>query len=195
MAVFTHRRVAFAGVFAAGLLAAAACGTSSTSGSGSGTSSSTGSSGNAATTGGGSVHTVTDAKLGTIVVNGKGFTLYRFDADSAKPSASHCTGTCAVMWRAAPAAAANTVHGVDHQLIGSVGRPGGGAAQLTIAGWPVYMYSHDSKAGQTNGQGVDGTWWAVTPTGGRAAASGSGGMTPSSGTGSGSGSSGGGYGY
>jgi predicted lipoprotein with Yx(FWY)xxD motif len=122
------------------------------------------------------------------MVNGKGFTLYRFDADSAKPSASHCTGACAVIWSAVPATGANNVQGVDHQLVGSVNRPGSSAKQLTIAGWPMYTYSQDSKPGQTNGQGVDGTWFAVAPTGAKAASSGSGTMP-------GSGTSGGGYGY
>lgn len=181
MTVLTRRRAVIAGGFAAGILVATACGASG-SGSGSGSSSTMPGAG-AAT---GVVHTVNDPKLGTIIVNGKGFTLYRFDADSNHPPASHCTGTCAALWTAAPALngkAVDAVKGIDHKLIGSVAHPGG-PRQLTVAGWPVYTYTHDSKAGQTNGQGVDGTWWAVTATGAKAG----------NGT-TGGGSTGGGSGY
>ena len=38
------------------------------------------------------------AKLGTVVIDGLGWTLYRFDADSATPSRSACTGSCADQW-------------------------------------------------------------------------------------------------
>lgn len=194
MTHITRRHAAVAGVFAAGLIVAAtACGSSGSSGSGSSSgSTSPPSSTSAPATGtGAAVHTVHNASLGTIVVNGKGFTLYRFDVDTAKPPASHCTGGCAALWPAQPASGANSVKGIDHKLIGSVTR-GDGTKQLTINGWPVYTYAQDGKAGDTHGQGVGGTWWAVTPTGGKAH-SGAGSMSPS-GSSSGS-SSGGGYGY
>lgn len=180
MTFLTRRRTTIAGVFAAGLLATAtACGSS-----GSGSSATSPSSSGATTA---VVHTTMNAKLGTILVNGEGFTLYRFDMDTAKPSASHCTGSCATLWPAVPAADANSVQGVDHKLIGSVTGTGG-AKQLTIDGWPVYTYSADAKAGDTNGQGFGGIWWAVTPTGGKAAATMSGSTSPTS-------PSSGGYGY
>jgi predicted lipoprotein with Yx(FWY)xxD motif len=184
MTVFSRRHAAVAGVFAAGIIAAAtACGSSGSSGSPP-ASPSPGMSSSASASG---VHTAKSASLGTVVVNGKGFTLYRFDADSAKPSASHCTGSCAVLWHAQSATPAASVTGVDHKLVGTVTR-GDGSKQLTIAGWPVYTYSQDTKAGATSGQGVDGTWWAVTPSGAKTASH-SGSMSPSSTP------SGGGYGY
>jgi predicted lipoprotein with Yx(FWY)xxD motif len=37
----------------------------------------------------------------------------------------------------------------------------GGSTQSTYQGWPLYTYSGDTAAGQTNGNGV-GTWHAVT---------------------------------
>lgn len=169
---FTTRRGAItATVFAAGLLlAVSACGSSGSSGSaGSSSSSSSGVSSSGTSAGAAAVHTVSDATLGTIVVNGKGFTLYRFDMDTNTPPASHCSGSCAALWPAAPAADANSVKGVDAKLIGSVTGEGG-VKQLTIDGWPMYTYASDSKAGDTNGQGAEGIWWAVTPTGAKAAA-------------------------
>jgi predicted lipoprotein with Yx(FWY)xxD motif len=195
MTVSTRRRAAFAGAFgAAAVFALAACGSSSGSGSSSSASSPTSSSaaGGASTpstpsaAGAAGVHTTQSATLGTIVVDGKGLTLYRFDMDTNKPSASHCTGQCVALWPAAPATSASGVKGIDQKLLGSITGTDGGK-QLTMNGWPLYTYAQDSKAGDTNGQGVGGTWWAVTPTGGKAAATSS--PTTSDST------SGGSYGY
>ena len=68
---------------------------------------------------------------------------------------------------------------------GTIKRPDG-TTQLTFDGMPLYTYSGDSAAGQANGQGVQGVWFAVTPSGSTSGnGSGSGG-----GYGSGSGSGG-----
>lgn len=160
MTVSPRGRAAAAVAFAASLgIALGACGSS-------GGSSSSSSSASVGTTAAGP-HTVKDASLGTIVENGKGFTLYRFDLDTAKPSASHCTGQCAIQWTAAPAVNASTVTGIDHKLLGSVTGTNG-QKQLTLNGWPLYTYAQDGKAGDTHGQGVGSTWWAVTPSGAKA---------------------------
>ena len=117
----------------------------------------------------------TDA-LGTVVVDGTGFTLYRFDKDKPKPSKSSCNGPCAVQWppvvvESADAAKDLPLDGVDRAVVGTVKR-GDGAWQLTIGGWPVYRFSGDKQAGDTAGQGVGKTWFAVTPTGKKAVATG-----------------------
>ncbi|MEJ8669828.1 hypothetical protein WKI71_19560 [Streptomyces sp. MS1.AVA.1] len=36
--------------------------------------------------------------LNPVVVDGAGFTLYRFDKDTANPSRSNCSGECATTW-------------------------------------------------------------------------------------------------
>ncbi|WP_327676018.1 COG4315 family predicted lipoprotein [Kitasatospora sp. NBC_00458] len=115
------------------------------------------------------LRTATDAKLGTVVTDGSGFTLYRFDRDGATPPTSACTGSCTVIWPPAPADGTPTVSGIDPALVGTVTRVDG-SHQLTLDGWPLYRYAPDDKPGDTKGQGVDGTWWAVTPSGARAAA-------------------------
>lgn len=38
-----------------------------------------------------------------------------------------------------------------------------GLKQQAIDGWPLYAFSGDAKPGDTNGQGVGGTWYAVSP--------------------------------
>ena len=60
-----------------------------------------------------------------------------------------------------------------------------GTTQVTYDGHPLYLYSGDTIAGDANGQGIGGVWFAVTAKGAPATASSS---TSSS-------SSGGGYGY
>ncbi|MFJ8429692.1 hypothetical protein ACIQ9P_00165 [Kitasatospora sp. NPDC094019] len=116
------------------------------------------------------LRTTTDPRLGTIVTDSAGFTLYRFDKDSATPSTATCAGDCAALWPPATAdGAAPTVNGVDAKLVGTVTRADGGK-QLTLAGWPLYRYAPDTNPGDTKGQGVQGVWFAVTPAGDRAAA-------------------------
>ncbi|WP_051742024.1 COG4315 family predicted lipoprotein [Streptomyces xylophagus] len=107
-------------------------------------------------------------KVGTVVTDSKGYVLYRFDADSAHPTKVSCYGTCAVVWPAATAKGSVTVKGIDKSLVSTVKRSDG-ASQLTLAGWPLYRYAKDDEPKEAYGQGVDGTWWAVTPTGAKAA--------------------------
>jgi hypothetical protein len=56
------------------------------------------------------------------------------------------------------------VNGVPTSEIGLVKRDDG-TLQVTIGGWPIYRFTGDTAAGQTNGEGVDGTWYAVGPDG------------------------------
>ena len=108
-------------------------------------------------------------KLGTVVVDGQGYTLYRFDKDSPKPPTSNCAGECAQKWPPVLATPGTplTVEGVPQESVGTINRPDG-SIQLTLGGWPVYRYSGDRQPGATSGQGVGGTWAAVTPDGGKA---------------------------
>ncbi|MFD8934947.1 SCO0930 family lipoprotein [Streptomyces sp. NPDC059578] len=108
-----------------------------------------------------------DAKLGDLLTDSAGFTLYRFDKDTAKPSKSSCAGACATAWPPVPADGARAAAGIDASLLGTVTRADG-TEQLTVAGWPVYRFAKDEKAGDTKGQGVGGTWFAAAPDGAKA---------------------------
>ena len=109
------------------------------------------------------------AKLGTVVIDGLGWTLYRSDGDSATPSKSVCTGQCADEWPPVLMQAGTPAYdGIDPARIGTVTRDDG-RQQVTIGGWPVYRHAGDSKPGSVDGQGAQGSWWAVTPTGDKAA--------------------------
>jgi|tagenome__1003787_1003787.scaffolds.fasta_scaffold20980308_3 predicted lipoprotein with Yx(FWY)xxD motif len=99
--------------------------------------------------------------LGTILVDGKGRTVYEFAND--KNGLSTCSGGCAANW---PFVAAST--SLPTSLPGVTGSLGtttrsDGARQVTVAGHPVYTFAGDARPGQTNGQGVvlDGGLWTV----------------------------------
>ncbi|MEU6202733.1 hypothetical protein ABZ814_03980 [Micromonospora musae] len=108
------------------------------------------------------------ADIGTYVADGKGMTLYRFDKDKAKPSKSNCNGDCAKTWPPLLIKSPGQIYpsGINPQLIGYVERADG-TCQVTIAGWPVYLFANDTKPGDIKGQGVGGTWFAINPTGGK----------------------------
>jgi predicted lipoprotein with Yx(FWY)xxD motif len=109
--------------------------------------------------------------LGPVLTDGQGYTLYRFDKDTNNPAKSNCTDTCAAKWPpVVSTGGAPQLTGVDPGLVGTVARPDG-SQQVTVGGWPVYRFAQDTKAGDAKGQGVAGTWAAVTPTGGKATAS------------------------
>jgi predicted lipoprotein with Yx(FWY)xxD motif len=116
----------------------------------------------------------TNSSLGQIVTTGAGMTVYRYDADSANPSKSNCSGGCASAWPPVlvTGSAMPSVSGVTSGLVGEITRSDG-TKQVTLDGWPLYTYAGDSAAGATTGQGSGGSWWAVTPTGAKASTSGS----------------------
>ncbi|MEU6984634.1 hypothetical protein ABZ946_14615 [Streptomyces sp. NPDC046324] len=107
--------------------------------------------------------------LDPVVVNGAGFTLYRFDNDTAKPSKSTCNDACATTWPPVVVAPGGRIFidGVKKSDVGVVKRDDGNL-QVTIGGWPVYRFAKDLRPGDTNGQGVGGTWFGVTPSGTKA---------------------------
>lgn len=104
--------------------------------------------------------------LGTILVDGKGRTVYVFANDTTDKST--CTGACTADWPpvAAPAKLPASVPGVSGAL-GTTTRSDG-TRQLTVAGHPVYTFSGDSGPGKTGGQGITlngGVWTVVLPSG------------------------------
>ncbi|MEU1401077.1 hypothetical protein ABZ471_01690 [Streptomyces sp. NPDC005728] len=107
--------------------------------------------------------------LNPVVVNGAGFTLYRFDKDTANPSKSTCNGRCATTWPPVLVAPGGRIFldGVKKSDVGVVQRDDG-TLQVAIGGRPVYRFSKDLEPGDTNGQGVGGTWFGVTPDGTKA---------------------------
>jgi predicted lipoprotein with Yx(FWY)xxD motif len=129
---------------------------------------------------------VANSSLGSILVNSSGRTLYLFKADVGAKSA--CSGACAAAWPPLLATGKPTAgSGLTASKLGTITRSDG-TQQVTYNGHPLYLFVNDTKAGQTNGQGVTAfgaAWFALTPSGTQASA-------PASSSGGG-GSGGGGY--
>ncbi|WP_158890706.1 hypothetical protein [Amycolatopsis anabasis] len=105
--------------------------------------------------------------VGEVVTDQAGFTLYRFDKDTAKPPKSNCNGDCATQWPPVLSEGSMELKGIENTAVGKVKRDDG-SEQVTIGGWPVYRFAKDAKPGEAKGQSVGGTWYAVTAKGGKA---------------------------
>jgi predicted lipoprotein with Yx(FWY)xxD motif len=103
--------------------------------------------------------------LGTVLVTASGVTLYRYSPDGTGKSV--CTGGCAAAWPPLTVPAGTTHvgagRGVTAADLGTI-RRADGTLQVTYQGRPLYRYVGDTKPGQASGQGLEGTWFVVTPT-------------------------------
>jgi predicted lipoprotein with Yx(FWY)xxD motif len=102
-------------------------------------------------------------KLGDIVVDGKGMTLYVFSKDTQGGQTSACTGGCATAWPAALADTTPTLTGITGAVTMIPTATGG--KQLALNGWPLYYFAKDKAAGDILGQGVATSWYVVDATG------------------------------
>jgi predicted lipoprotein with Yx(FWY)xxD motif len=106
--------------------------------------------------------TAANAKLGTLLVDTAGKTLYTLTDAAGSPVA--CTGQCLSFWPplllAASATTASGSTGVSG--LGTVATAGG--LQVTEGGAPLYRFAADAAAGDANGEGIKsfgGTWHAA----------------------------------
>ncbi len=109
---------------------------------------------------GAAVQVANDAKLGSILTDSAGMTLYVFKNDT--PSASACTGTCAQNWPPLTATAGQQPvagAGITGQL--GVIQRSDGTSQITYNGMPLYRFHGDMKPGDANGQGMLSGAWSV----------------------------------
>ncbi len=137
-------------------------GVTSTAAAGGGAAGATGTTATKATSSHATTVRLATTKLGRVLVNAKGMTLYEFTGDTA--TKSNCTGKCATLWPPLTVSGKPVAgHGVGGTL--STLARSGGRQQVEIAGHPLYTYSGDSKPGQTAGEGLLGKWFAVSASG------------------------------
>jgi predicted lipoprotein with Yx(FWY)xxD motif len=102
-------------------------------------------------------------KLGTVLVNGRGRTLYMFLPDHQKRVT--CRGSCAAAWpplKLKKGQRPTAGGAAKKKLLGMDGRV------VTYNRWPLYTYVGDQKAGQATGQALDvngGLWYVLSPAG------------------------------
>jgi predicted lipoprotein with Yx(FWY)xxD motif len=109
--------------------------------------------------------------LGTIALDGAGRILYRSDADGNNPPVSRCTGECTQRWAPVtiPEGQEPDLLGIKSEHFGTLRREDG-TLQVTLAGWPLYTAPGDQGNHDGTGtNGAEGVWFAVTPTGEKAA--------------------------
>jgi predicted lipoprotein with Yx(FWY)xxD motif len=160
----TVKRSVVASTLVVAGLVLAACGSS---GYGSGTTTTTHGGG---ATPGSSLATATVAGLGTVVVDGRGRTVYVLSSGATKNLACTSANGCTAVWPplvlptgAASAHAGSGIHGalLGHVVVGGVAYP-------TYRGWRLYEFSGDTGPAQAGGQGLSsygGTWHALTVSG------------------------------
>ncbi|MFJ6417747.1 hypothetical protein [Paeniglutamicibacter sp. NPDC091659] len=105
-----------------------------------------------------------ESAKGTIVVDGKGMSLYYFLKDTKDTKVSACTGACLDAW---PIAVASSETPVVEGVTGKVGtiKSPDGKLQLTLNGMPLYYFAQDSKPGDILGQDVKEVWYLAAPDG------------------------------
>jgi predicted lipoprotein with Yx(FWY)xxD motif len=112
------------------------------------------------------ISVATNAKLGQILVDATGKTVYLFVADTG--TSSTCYTSCATIWppvltTGAPEAGT----GAQSSLLGTTARTDG-TTEVTYAGHPLYYFIQDKAAGDAKGQGINGfggLWWVMSPSG------------------------------
>jgi len=113
-----------------------------------------------------SIAVATNAKLGQILVDGKGITVYLFVKDTR--ASSTCYTSCAQVWPPVlTSASPQAGTGATASLLGTTTRTDG-KVEVTYAGHPLYYFVSDKQPGDATGQGVDnfgGLWWVLTPSG------------------------------
>jgi predicted lipoprotein with Yx(FWY)xxD motif len=177
------------------LLAACASGGSGGS-SGYGSSGSSGSTASPGSAGSVAKVETHSGSMGTYLTNGSGRTLYLFAADRGGQSA--CSGACAAAWPPLTTKGKPVASGAAKaSKLATITRKDG-ATQVTYGGHPLYTFTGDSAAGDTNGQGSSAfgaKWWLVSPSGAPLtnSQSGASGTSPSGGPSSSSGGAGGGW--
>jgi predicted lipoprotein with Yx(FWY)xxD motif len=112
------------------------------------------------------VKTARNTTLNTsIVVSQSGRTLYHLTSEKGKRFV--CTGRCSTVWLPLIVAKGTKPvagRGIRKSKLGTVKRPDG-RIQVTYAGMTLYRYASDRRAGQTNGEGIENLWYAISPTG------------------------------
>jgi predicted lipoprotein with Yx(FWY)xxD motif len=99
---------------------------------------------------------VADSDHGDILTDADGMTIYFFANDT--EGVSNCEGDCLANWPPVEVDGDPTAgDGVDAEL-GTIERSDG-TVQLTVNGFPAYLFAGDSEPGDTNGQGVGNVWW------------------------------------
>jgi predicted lipoprotein with Yx(FWY)xxD motif len=114
----------------------------------------------------GSTIAVANSRLGQMIVDVSGRTLYLFEADKTRDST--CYKACAQAWPPVTATGSPRAgSGASPALLGTTRRTDG-ATQVTYGGHPLYYFIADMKPGDVKGQGLNqfgAKWYVLSPAG------------------------------
>jgi predicted lipoprotein with Yx(FWY)xxD motif len=108
-------------------------------------------------------------KLGVVLVNGQGLTLYMFVRDRQKKVT--CTSqACVIVWPPLKIKKGRrpTAGGAAKKSLLGTDKSPKGYRVVTYNRWPLYSYYLDTRPGQATGQGVNnagGKWYVLSPSG------------------------------
>jgi len=106
-----------------------------------------------------------DANFGDVVTGKDGRSLYVFTKDSAGTSTC-VTPDCVGNWpplTVTDVSAVKAGSGITGAIATTTRTDG--SLQVTLGGAPLYYFSGDTEAGQTNGQGLGNSWYVASPAG------------------------------
>ena len=110
--------------------------------------------------------TVASSKVGKILVDGSGRTLYLFEADSG--TTSKCYDSCAQVWPVLTTSGQPVAGpGVNASLLGTTQRKDG-SVEVVYNGHPLYYFSGDKQPGDITGQDLNSfgaVWYVLSPDG------------------------------
>jgi predicted lipoprotein with Yx(FWY)xxD motif len=109
-----------------------------------------------------------DTRLGKILVDGEGLSLYMFSPD--RRNVATCDGQCLVVWPPVVLTGTQTLAdvttgpGLRRSQLGIAVRPDG-VRQVTYNSWPLYYWYLDTKPGDVRGQWVNNIWFVLSDDG------------------------------
>jgi predicted lipoprotein with Yx(FWY)xxD motif len=108
-----------------------------------------------------SIRLSTNAQLGSVLTNKDGKTLYFFSLDHFGTTSS-CSGQCTTNWPTFYSENPTLDSGLLAADFATITRADG-TKQTTYKGWPLYTFSGDNAAGQTNGEAINNVWFVAKP--------------------------------
>ena len=99
-------------------------------------------------------------KLGNILVDADGKSLYFFSKDTKKTS--NCVNGCLDTWPIFYDETINVGTGLNAGDFSTITRADG-SKQTTYKNWPLYYFANDSSAGDTNGDAIGSVWFVAKP--------------------------------
>jgi predicted lipoprotein with Yx(FWY)xxD motif len=110
---------------------------------------------------------VRHTRVGPILVDGQGYTLYSFTKDGRNRDVCAAIASCLRVWPALVSSHPSAGPGVKRRLMGTIEVAGVGR-QVTYAGHPLYTFIDDSRAAETDNLNKfqsGGYWPGIAPSG------------------------------